>query len=75
LVNSVSGIAGQVSNLPADINYTRIALLCGAVLTGGQIGSRMGAIKFNQLAVRRVTAALVLFAGVEVLYKHLPWFK
>jgi uncharacterized membrane protein YfcA len=70
LVNSVSGIAGQISDLPAGINYERILLLCLAVFIGGQIGSRMGATKFNPLIIRRVTALLVFFAGAEVLIKH-----
>ncbi|MGN6569560.1 MAG: sulfite exporter TauE/SafE family protein [Flavipsychrobacter sp.] len=71
LVNSISGIAGQLSRLPEIINYTRIGLLCIAVFIGGQIGSNMGAVKFNQLAVRRITALLVFVAGIEVLHKHL----
>jgi uncharacterized membrane protein YfcA len=71
LVNSISGIAGQLSSLPADINYTRIILLCVAVFIGGQTGSRMGAIKFNPLLIRRLTALLVFFAGAEVLSKHI----
>jgi len=75
LVNSISGIAGQLSQLPKGIDFTRIAVLCVAVLAGGQLGSRMGAIRFNALLIRRLTAALVLFAGVEVLHKYLPWFK
>ncbi|MEJ7767079.1 MAG: sulfite exporter TauE/SafE family protein [Chitinophagaceae bacterium] len=71
LVNSISGIAGQLTQLPANINYTMIACLCVAVLAGGQTGSRLSAIKFNQLVILRVTAALVFFAGIEVLFKHL----
>ncbi|MBS1597561.1 MAG: sulfite exporter TauE/SafE family protein [Bacteroidetes bacterium] len=71
LVNSIAGIAGQISSLPLDINYTRVILLCVAVFIGGQIGSRMGATKFNPLVIRRMTALLVFFAGVEVLTKHL----
>ena len=71
LVNSVSGIAGQLSQLPNDINYTRILLLCAAVFIGGQLGSRMGAAKFNLLVIRRITAVVVFAAGVEVLSKHL----
>ncbi len=74
-VNSVSGIAGQLSSLPSGINYTRIILLCVAVFVGGQIGSRMGAAKFNPLIIKRMTALLVFFAGVEVLSKHLHLFK
>lgn len=75
LVNSVSGLAGQLSSLPETIDYKRIVILCCAVLVGGQLGSRMGAVKFNLLVVKRVTAVLVFVAGVEVLFKHLPWFK
>lgn len=70
LVNSISGIAGQLSTLPADINFTRIIFLCLAVFIGGQIGSRLGVSKFNPLIIRRVTALLVFFAGIEVLSKH-----
>jgi uncharacterized protein len=75
LVNSISGIAGQISGLTVDINYTRIVLLCLAVFLGGQLGSRMGATKFNPLLIRRMTAILVFFAGIEVLSKHLHLFK
>ena len=75
LANSVSGIAGQLSGLPANINFMRILLLCVAVFIGGQIGSRMGAIRFNPLLIRRLTAVLVFVAGIEVLTRHLPWFK
>ncbi len=75
LVNSISGIAGQLSVIPADVNYTRIGLLCAAVFIGGQVGSRMSNMKFDQLTVKRITAAVVFVAGAEVLHKHLPWFK
>ena len=70
LVNSISGIAGQLSHSPS-INGTRVLFLCLAVLIGGQIGSHIGTIKFNPLMVRRMTALLVFFAGIEVLIKHL----
>jgi uncharacterized membrane protein YfcA len=75
LVNSISGIAGQLTSVPDDINVTRIGLLCAAVFVGGQVGARTGMLKFDQLVVRRVTALVVFIAGVEVLHKHLPWFK
>ena len=70
LVNSVAGIAGQLTTLQTDFNYPRIFLLCVAVFLGGQSGSRMGAIKFNPMVIRRLTAILVFAAGVEVLIKH-----
>lgn len=71
LVNSISGIAGQLTNLPTDINWQRVALLGGAVLLGGQLGSRVSMALFNPLIIRRLTAILVFVAGVEVLWKHL----
>lgn len=71
LVNSMGGIAGQLTNLPPAFNSTRIILLCIAVFLGGQLGSRMGAVKFNPMVIRRMTAVLVFAAGIEVLYHHL----
>lgn len=71
LVNSLTGVIGQLSSLPEQLNFSRIVILALAVLVGGQIGSRMGATRFNHTMVRRVTAALVLIAGIEVLWKHL----
>ncbi|MBS1587193.1 MAG: sulfite exporter TauE/SafE family protein [Bacteroidetes bacterium] len=71
LVNSIAGIAGQMSQLPSDLNYNRIAILCVAVLIGGQLGSRMGAARFNHLVIRRMTSILVFAAGIEVLVKHI----
>ncbi|MCB0696281.1 MAG: sulfite exporter TauE/SafE family protein [Chitinophagaceae bacterium] len=71
LVNSLAGIAGQITQLPDNINYRQISLLCIAVFAGGQLGSRMGAVKLNPLWIRRLTALLVFAAGVNVLIKHL----
>jgi len=71
LVNSISGIAGQLSVPHKEINYTHIGLLAGAVFIGGQAGARIGITKFNPLAIRRVTAFVVFIAGIEVLHKHL----
>lgn len=71
LVNSISGIAGQLLQLPPAINYVRILLLCLAVFAGGQLGSRLAIMRFNPLMIRRTTAMLIFVAGLEVLYKHL----
>jgi hypothetical protein len=75
LVNSIAGIAGQLTHLPPQLNGWEIVLLALAVLIGGQAGSRMGAIRFNPLTIRRITAVLVFAAGIEVLLKHLPFLK
>jgi uncharacterized membrane protein YfcA len=41
------------------------------VLAGGQIGSRIGIVKFKPQMIRRITAVLVFIAGIEILIKHL----
>lgn len=69
LVNSISGIFGQLSKLSVDMDYLRIVSLCLAVLIGGQIGSRMS-LKWNPLIIKRMTAVLVLVAGINVLTKY-----
>lgn len=75
LANSVAGISGQLVNLPWKIDTSLLLALCFAVLLGGQIGSRLGTLKLNELIIRRLTALLVFAAALEVLLKHLPWFK
>lgn len=75
LVNSVSGIIGQLSRVPVSVNYTSILVLAIAVLIGGQAGSRLSSVRFRQPLIKRLTAVLVFFAGAEVLFKHLPWFR
>ncbi|AZA93654.1 Sulfite exporter TauE/SafE [Chryseobacterium nakagawai] len=69
LVNSISGIFGQLSKLSVDMDYFRILSLCLAVFIGGQIGSRMS-LKWNPLIIKRMTAILVLVAGINVLIKY-----
>ena len=65
LVNSISGLAGnysQVVALPSDV-WTWIA----AAVIGGLIGSTLGARRFNSLTLRRVLAVVLLFAGVKLM--------
>ncbi len=71
LANSATGVAGQLSNFPQNIGWGRVGLLCAAVLVGGQMGSRASQRWLSLVAIRRVTAVLVLAAGAEVLSKHL----
>jgi uncharacterized membrane protein YfcA len=69
LVNSISGLAGQLTR-SATIDYGFIIPLLAAVLLGGQVGSRLGAHKFNPLHIKRITAALILVAGLNILRDH-----
>ena len=70
LVNSLAGLAGQLTQRPGDLNWPRISFLGVAVLLGGQIGARVSMARFNLELIRRLTAVLVLVAGLEVLIRH-----
>jgi uncharacterized protein len=70
LVNSISGLAGQLSQ-QSQVDWSFIVPLLIAVFVGGQIGSRIGANKFNPMHIKRVTAVLILLAGVNILRDHL----
>ena len=69
LVNSVAGLFGQLSKQTGDfamVSPLWTLTLCAAVFVGGQVGSRLGLRVFPAPVLRRVTAALVLFAGLRV---------
>jgi len=70
LVNSIAGLSGQLTAGVGNIDWQMIGILVVAVFLGGQIGSHLGAIKFNPLVVRRMTAVLVLFVGGRILWKY-----
>jgi uncharacterized protein len=71
LVNSMSGLAGQINRGLPPIKLTFIGTLMLSVLVGGQIGSRLGAQKFNPLYIKRITAVLIFVAGALILKEHL----
>jgi uncharacterized protein len=71
LVNSIAGLAGQLIQNKFVLDWQFALPLMCAVLLGGQIGSRFSDMKLNQIWVRRVTAALVFYAGVNILWTHL----
>ena len=69
LVNSISGLLGQWSRaVTIDMEFVLPMVL--AVFVGGQIGSRWGAKRFNPIYIRRVTAGLILVAGINILINH-----
>jgi uncharacterized membrane protein YfcA len=70
LVNSLSGLWGQFSNGIPDLDWKFLLPLLGAVLLGGQIGSRLGAKVFNVIYIKRITALLILVAGGIILREH-----
>jgi uncharacterized membrane protein YfcA len=70
LVNSIAGLAGQFAR-SATIEWKFILPLLVAVFAGGQVGSRLGAQKFNARYIKRITAILILLAGLNILRDHL----
>ena len=70
LVNSISGLAGQLANT-AHIDWSFIAPLLAAVFLGGQIGTRLGVRKFHPMYIKRVTAVVIFVAAIKILRDHL----
>lgn len=69
LVNSISGLAGQLQKLD-DLNFiSNYIPLFLAVFLGGQIGSRLGSKRFSLVTVKTTTAILVIIASVRVFIK------
>ncbi len=72
LLNSLSGLIGQImkNNNPELLHsVTPYWLLFFAVLIGGQIGSYMGAIHLNPKIVRIMTATLILYVAIRLLWR------
>lgn len=69
LVNSISGLAGQISR-SASFDWNFIWPLLLAVFIGGQIGSRLGAKSFNPVIIKRITAVLILIVGINILGRY-----
>lgn len=70
LVNSISGLAGQLLQ-SSGINWHFVWPLLLAVTVGGQIGSRLGIKKFDPKYIRRITAALVFAAAINILNNNI----
>lgn len=72
LVNSLAGLVGQFTKL-GDLGATGAIwdywMLFPAVLLGGQIGSRLGAAKIPPLLVKRLTALLILYVALRLLWR------
>ncbi|MDJ0644867.1 MAG: sulfite exporter TauE/SafE family protein [Flavobacteriaceae bacterium] len=71
LVNSIAGLAGQVQNPDFYFEPNIAFLLMTTVFFGGQIGSRLGARRISPFVLKRVTAALIAFVGLRILFKHI----
>lgn len=71
-VNSVAGLLGQITKL-RDSEILALAApfwpLPVAVLIGGQIGSWLGANRLDPRVIKRLTALLILYVAVRLLWR------
>lgn len=70
LVNSISGLTGHFLGKGINVEPSFIVPLLVVVLVGGQIGSRLGAVRLNPLYIKRITAVLILLAALNILKDH-----
>jgi uncharacterized membrane protein YfcA len=72
LVNSVAGLAGQVTKL-SNSELLALALpywpLLPAVFLGGHIGSWMASRRFDPIILKRLTAALILYVAFRLILR------
>jgi len=71
LVNSVAGLMGQFQNPDFYFEPNIAFVLMLTVFFGGQIGSRLSASKISPFVIKRLTALLIAFVGLRILWKHL----
>ena len=71
LVNSIAGLAGQLSKPGTAEALSGLPLLAAAVLVGGQIGSRLGAGPLSTVRIRQATAVLVGLVAVRLFLQQI----
>lgn len=69
LANSVSGLAGQLVKNSFAFDAGLAIPLATAALCGSFIGADLGSLRLSSMWLRRVTAILVLFVSMNVLWK------
>ena len=70
LVNSVSGITGLLVQGTFGLPWIEAISLLIAVFIGGQIGVRLSLNKLTGKGIKVMTAILVLFVGLRILWKY-----
>lgn len=68
LVNSVAGLVGNYTRTAAAGLGPEVALWIAAAVFGGIIGTTLGSKYFNSLALRRVLAAVLVIAGIKLIF-------
>jgi len=68
LVNSLSGLAGQLTKGGFTLAAESFLPLLIAVFLGGQIGSRLGSQRLPKVILQRLAAGLILFVSGRLLW-------
>lgn len=68
LVNSIAGLVGQIQNLDFVIDYYLTSLLIVAVFLGGRIGTKLSVKTLKPQTIKKITAVLIIFVGVKILF-------
>lgn len=72
LVNSMAGLAGQLMKAgdgsPLE-GWAGTWPLFAAVIVGGQIGSRLGAYRLPETWIKRLTAILILYVALRLIWR------
>jgi uncharacterized membrane protein YfcA len=72
LVNSIAGLSGQLMKrgaLELESGWAEAWPLYLAVLLGGQLGSRLGALRLPEAWVRRLTGMLLLYVALRLIFR------
>lgn len=71
LVNSISGLFGQVNNPNFYIDWNITSILVITVIIGGQIGARVGILYFSPNQLKKSTAILIAIVSLRIIYKSI----
>lgn len=71
LVNSISGLGGQLTHPNFSINYSLTFILALSVFVGGQIGTRIGIKVMQPSSLKKLTAVLIIYVAIKIAVDHL----
>ena len=71
LVNSISGLMGQLQHLTFDLRWPQTITLLVAVALGGAVGHYWGAVKWSPIRVKQATSLFILYIGLRLVWQHL----
>jgi uncharacterized membrane protein YfcA len=67
LINSVAGLTGFLASQGITVEPVALLVFAAAVFAGGMVGTGIGSRRLGQMGLRRVLAAILLFAGVKMV--------